>query len=162
MADAFGLKAELNVEGAWHLLAWQNLKAGPVAHGDAVLFVAHSACGSVAVSEALDMVATVLGLPKGLLEALLMDSKVVDWSQTCQMVRPLEAISSFQLEEPCFQHGRTIVAGDFWSQSSFLGCYCSAKAAVRRACAWLERTHCISLHLFAAILCFAFSSDDFY
>ena len=149
VADAFGSQAELNVDGhKWHLLAWQNVKAGPVAHGDALLLVAHSACDSVGVGEALDMLAAVLGLPKRLLEALLLESKVVDWSQTCQMVRPLEAITSFQLKEPIFQHGRTIVAGDFWSQSSFLGCYCSAKAAARRACEWMEERNAWNHWLF--------------
>ena len=55
------------------------------------------------------------------------------------MVQPLESIpTKLRVSEPCFQHGRVVVAGDFWCQSSFLGCYCSATAAVRRAVALLK------------------------
>ena len=88
-----------------------------------------------------------IGLPKAQLEGLLIDSKIIDW-KVCQMVQPLESLPcDFRLKEPgSFQHGRLIIAGDFWCQSSFLGCYCSAKAAVRQAVATLKGVDKTSKH----------------
>lgn len=88
-----------------------------------------------------------IGLPKAQLEGLLIDSKIIDW-KVCQMVQPLESLPcDFRLKEPgSFQHGRLIIAGDFWCQSSFLGCYCSAKAAVRQAVATLKGVDETSKH----------------
>ena len=129
-----------------HLVAWQNIKRGPVAHGDPMQLVVHSTCGAEwqGPVEAMKAVSGVCGLPLRQLEGLLMSSKVIDW-KICQMVQPLESIpTNLRLPEPCFQHGRILVAGDFWCQSSFLGCYCSAKAAVRQAVAMLKESETLS------------------
>eukprot|EP00435_Cladocopium_sp_Y103_P019742 s2707_g4.t2 len=129
-----------------HLVAWQNIKRGPVAHGDPMQLVIHSTCGAEwqGPTEALKAVSGFCGLPLAQLEGLLRSSKVIDW-KICQMVQPLESIpTDLRLPEPCFQHGRILVAGDFWCQSSFLGCYCSAKAAVRQAVAVLKEGDTLS------------------
>lgn len=129
-----------------HLVAWQNIKRGPVAHGDPMQLVVHSTCGAEwqGPTEALKAVSGFCGLPLAQLEGLVMSSKVIDW-KICQMVQPLESIpTNLRLPEPCFQHGRILVAGDFWCQSSFLGCYCSAKAAVRQAVAMLKEGETLS------------------
>ncbi len=90
-----------------------------------------------------------IGLPKAQLEGLLIDSKIIDW-KVCQMVQPLESLPAvdFRLKDSfgSFQYGRLIIAGDFWCQSSFLGCYCSAKAAVRQAVATLQGVDNTSKH----------------
>lgn len=137
--------ADTSLEGV-HLIAWQNAKHGAVAHGDPIQLVVHSTCGANwnGPEEALKAVSQLCGLPLSQLKGLLLESKVIDWN-ICQMVQPLESIpTKLRLQEPCFEHGRILVAGDFWSQSSFLGCYCSAKAAVRKAVAILKETETVS------------------
>ncbi|CAJ1422087.1 unnamed protein product [Effrenium voratum] len=127
VAGAFEDHAELTVED--------------MGHGDPMLLVVHSEACSTALhmggcaesegflQEALGAVRRLVGFP---VEELLLGSRVIDWS-CCQMVRPLESVpTSFSLWAPCSVHGRVVVAGDFWSQSSFLGCFCSAQAAARQ------------------------------
>ena len=156
VADAFAGAAEMSLDlpqyveadDKVHLIAWQNVKrmechgvsSTSIPHGDPILLVVHSTTSepNFHLSDALKAVSQVLGVPSSLVEGLVLKSKMVDWT-SCQMVQPLESIpTNLRVEEPCLQHGRVIVAGDFWSQSSFLGCFCSAKAAVRCAVTNLE------------------------
>ena len=127
-----------------HLVSWQNMKDhSQAAHGEPVRLVVHSAAGTLLSdgrAAALRALSGMLGLSPTLLEGLVLDCKVVQW-QVCQMVRPLESVpTSLQLPEPALAHGPIIIAGDFWCQSSFLGCFCSASAAVRQALAILRPT----------------------
>lgn len=127
-----------------HLVSWQNVKDRSFAHGDIVRLVVHSANGISldGPGPALEALAGMLQLSAALLEHLLLDWKVVDW-KTCQMVRPLESLQTdLELSEPALLLGDSnaslILAGDYWCQSSFLGCFCSASAAARQALASLR------------------------
>ncbi|CAE7214345.1 RNLS [Symbiodinium sp. CCMP2592] len=128
-----------------HLVSWQNAKDKSFAHGDIVRLVVHSAEG-VSLNgpgPALEALSVMLGLSAALLEHLLLDWKVVDW-KVCQMVRPFESLQTdleLELSEPALRVSGSpiILAGDYWCQSSFLGCFCSASAAVRQALASLRR-----------------------
>ena len=123
--------------GEVHLVSWQNLKDHSLAHGDAVRIVVHSVASAAVANgraAALQALSAMLGLSATLLDGLVLECKVVDW-QICQMVRPFESVlTELELLEPAFLHeGAVVIAGDFWCQSSFLGCFCSASAAVRQA-----------------------------
>ena len=120
------------------------MKDRSFAHGDIVRLVVHSANGISldGPGPALEALAGMLQLSAALLEHLLLDWKVVDW-KTCQMVRPLESLQTdLELSEPALLLGDSnaslILAGDYWCQSSFLGCFCSASAAARQALASLR------------------------
>ncbi|CAE8650435.1 unnamed protein product [Polarella glacialis] len=117
-----------------HMLCWQNAKRDSMVRSPVVITV-HSTCGaSVEDTEAaaVEALAEAFQVSPTVLLALLQDKKVVDW-KTCQVVRPLEGLPQTPTVEGCLVLGPVIVAGDFFSQSSFLGCFCSASAAARAA-----------------------------
>mmetsp|Transcript_85989 Transcript_85989/g.224169 ORF Transcript_85989/g.224169 Transcript_85989/m.224169 type:complete len:304 (+) Transcript_85989:3-914(+) len=131
-----------------HLMAWQDAKrtaldgrsVSGVPHGSPVTVVTHSICGAdseTAADQAIEALALRLGIACAVLKSMVLHQKVIDW-RVSQMTRPLEGlVCDFSLSEPCFAQGSLIVAGDFWTQSSFLGCFCSALAASRAAIAQL-------------------------
>ena len=106
MADAFAGAAEMTLDlpgddESVHLIAWQNMKRGDVVAGDPILLTVHSTSSDGAdafhLQDALQAVSRVLGVPLALIEGLLMESKIVDWS-CCQMVQPLESIPQLELQ----------------------------------------------------------------
>merc|ERR1712154_610764 len=112
-------------------MGYQDAKREPL-YGDPVSIVVHStpdADAKAAETAAVQQLSEVLRISTPALRALLLKSKVIDWT-VCQVVQPLEGVMcEVKLDGSCLPVGRVVVAGDFLSQSSFLGCYCSAYSA---------------------------------
>jgi hypothetical protein len=137
-----------------HLVAWQGAKRQRsggcvVAHSRAKqsvvasssLATATAADGGVALPIELVYAALAKRIGGGLsaadVEGMVLHTKSVEWT-VAQMSRPMEAVVNNPPTPPwCCMEGAgsagagLIVAGDFMTQSSFLGCYASADAAVR-------------------------------
>lgn len=71
---------------------------------------------------------------EGELRTLLLHERAIDWT-VAQVAAPMEALVPDPPKDPPWRHlqsagaGALIVAGDFMTQSSFLGCVASADAA---------------------------------
>ena len=74
------------------------------------------------------------GADAAFLRDRVVETKSIAWN-TAQMVTPLEALAARSpvADEPCVvgAGGRVVLAGDYCTQSSFLGTYASARAAAR-------------------------------
>ena len=147
--------AEINVDGEWldrrapglHYLAWQGGKRGV----SACVVVAHcsarppSATGEAAAAgdtDSLGMVYDALsmrldGLDADDLRSATTHTKTVDWT-IAQSIMPMEAVVADPPSPPwcCIRGGagtRTgatlIIAGDFMTHSSYIGCYATADSA---------------------------------
>jgi len=76
-----------------------------------------------------------VGLPLQVVESHALGSKVIDW-HVSQMVRPLEAVSGVLLQHTCLEASQRpglLIAGDFLTQSSFVGCVATASGTACRA-----------------------------
>jgi hypothetical protein len=146
--------AEINLDGDWdersvpalgvHYISWQGSKRG---EKSMACVVAHCTArppnktGETASSSSADLIDNVIVALAGEigdmnadeLRSMVVHSKTVDWT-TAQMVMPMEAVVSDPPSPPwCCLTGvdgaKLIVAGDFMTHSSYIGCYASADAA---------------------------------
>jgi len=104
----------------------------------AVAIVAHGVAGGEALpAEAIHRsLGRLLGMEEADVKALSIGGeKVVNW-KVAQMVLPMEAIVNEPPQDPPWTilseagpRPRVVIAGDFMTQSSFLGCVASASSA---------------------------------
>ncbi|KAK3248751.1 hypothetical protein CYMTET_41792 [Cymbomonas tetramitiformis] len=129
-------------ESELHLLIWQGQKRAP---NSSCAVVAHSVpCGDrtsaeeqahLMVPAMYEALSALLGLPVEELRSRTLASKTIAWAVS-QMIRPMEAvvdpvpdIACLESDEDAAKGGKLVVAGDFMTQSSFLGCVGSALQA---------------------------------
>lgn len=95
--------------------------------------------GALTAEAAIEMlhgaVSRKVGLPIEVVRSQALGSKVIDW-HVSQMMTPLEAVSGVLLEEGAFlsapqRSPRLFIAGDFLTQSSFVGCVATARGVAQ-------------------------------
>lgn len=132
------------------LLAWQDAKKTPGSSRVSCTVVAHtppSLCGEMKLDTDLvesvhDTLSRKVGISVEQLRAWTVDSKRIDWTVS-QVVRPMEAVVEPVPKVSCFVSkqqtgGNLVVAGDFLTQSSYLGSMTSALEASK---ATIEAAH---------------------
>ncbi|EJK49126.1 hypothetical protein THAOC_32028 [Thalassiosira oceanica] len=132
-----------DIDNRIQYISWQDRKQKfPERHSDSndtVALVIHGRAGELhPLGDALDR--TLSKLSKGTfspdeVSTHRIHSKSILWDVS-QLITPMEAVVADPPSEPPWQcivsrDGRLIVAGDFMTQSSFLGCVASADAAAR-------------------------------
>ena len=150
LAEVFGEKIELmlddEADSAIQYISWQNPKRANssfndsgtcaiVAHGA----VAHGRAGKLQpLSQTLDSALSKLtGMPEGEISLLRLHTKSIPWNVS-QMIMPMEAVVA-DPPSPAWQclvgkkgpSEGIIIAGDFITQSSFVGCVATADAAAK-------------------------------
>jgi len=139
LAEALGDRVEQNVEDLNNdieYVAWQNPKRSLTKVDDEFCsVVVHGQTNLQSKSLSLESVDATIsqltGLTKGEVASFRIKTKSICWDAS-QMITPMEAI----IGDPptrwqCLQNGRLILAGDYMTQSSFLGCVATADAAAR-------------------------------
>ena len=103
------------------------------------LLKGHHRPGALTAEAAVEMlhcaVSRKVGLPIEVVRSQALGSKVIDW-HVSQMMTPLEAVSGVLLEEGAFlsapqRSPRLFIAGDFLTQSSFVGCVATARGVAQ-------------------------------
>mmetsp|Transcript_58608 Transcript_58608/g.117719 ORF Transcript_58608/g.117719 Transcript_58608/m.117719 type:complete len:461 (+) Transcript_58608:173-1555(+) len=139
-----------------HLLVWQDAKRG-LQHdkdGAPASIVAHAVAGHAALppGAVYSRLAQLLGMTADEVKGFALPAamKAIRW-ETAQMIRPMEALVADPPTPPwrCLENtsarsthsggggegvAKLVVAGDFMTHSSFLGCVSSAEAAAEAAC----------------------------
>ena len=128
-----------DVDDEIQYISWQNRKSSDRACHDnnsVIVLVAHGQTGHLdTLGNSLDRTLSKLtGKTEDEIASCRLYSKSIPW-HTSQMITPMEAVVS-DPPSPAWQciagkDRRLIIAGDFMTQSSFVGCVASADAAAR-------------------------------
>mmetsp|Transcript_17962 Transcript_17962/g.26592 ORF Transcript_17962/g.26592 Transcript_17962/m.26592 type:complete len:428 (-) Transcript_17962:3316-4599(-) len=142
LETAMGHRVEQNVEdldNCIEYVAWQNPKRSISNDEDTCCTVVfHSQTGfrgnNLSLESINETMSELTGLTPREVNSLRLKTKRICWD-TSQMITPMEAIiSDPPARWQCLQserNGRLILAGDYMTQSSFLGCVATADAAAR-------------------------------